>query len=118
MPFLVVDDFRNTWIYSDDAYRLTWEDMLWNERDGKVKLSLSSNKRMKEKRMRTFVKKLVASGYATVEKTGPTGTVLRLNRSEVFCTKYSKKGASPSARQQRPVFRNADQDFSKEETFS
>lgn len=115
MPFLVVDDFRNTWIYSDDAYRLTWEDILWAERDGKVKLSLSSNKRMKEKRMRAFVKKLVASGYATVEKTGPAGTVLRLNRSEVFCTKYAKKG---KAAQQRTVFRNADQDFTKEETFS
>ncbi|MBQ1653093.1 MAG: hypothetical protein IIT61_03080 [Bacteroidales bacterium] len=114
MPFLVVDDFRNTWIYSDDAYRLTWEDMLWNERDGKVKVSLRSNKRLSFQRMRTFVKKLVASGYATVEKTGPAGTVLRLNRSEVFCTKYAKKGKSA---QQRPVFRNDDQDFSKEENF-
>lgn len=117
MPFLIVDDFRSSWIFADDAYRLTWEDMLWNERDGKVTVSVSNNKRMSWKRMRTFIKKLVASGYATVEKADRGGTVLKLERSEVFCTKYSKKGASPSARQQRPVFRNADQDFSKEETF-
>lgn len=118
MPFLIVDDFRNSWIYADDDYRLTWEDILWNERDGKVTVSASNNKRMSWKRMRTFIKKLVASGYATVEKAGRGGTVLRLQRSEIFYTKYSKKGASPSARQQqRPVFRNADQDFSKEETF-
>lgn len=113
MPFLVVDDFRNTWIYSNDAYRLTWEDMLWNERDGKVRITLN-NKRLSIQRMRTFIKKLVSSGYATVEKTGPAGTVLRLNRSEVFCTKYAKKVKSA---QQRPVFRNDEQDFSKEETF-
>lgn len=116
MPFLIVDDFRSSWIFADDAYRLTWEDMLWNERDGKVTVKFRNN-RLTMQRMRTFIKKLVASGYATVEKAGRGGTVLRLQRSEIFYTKYSKKGASPSARQQRPVFRNADQDFSKEETF-